>query len=333
MTQHTLAVYDADFLAFNASALAEERSIKAIHKSSGREWICKNRTEFWGNFRRKDGGLLKQLNQGKLSPWKPEEFEIIEQQEPKTFNFCAKIIDTQIESIQARLNLPMSAKIGFVTSGDSWRVERSTLLQYKGNRKGLLRPLYLTEAKDYLCRKHGFSVQKYLEVDDVVVMSAYKQPERVVIAVDKDSCGTPVMLFNPDKMDTSLNCDCFGKLFVDDKGNVHGHGRKFFYYQLLAGDKSDNYKPNCFSDIAFSDKSAYNALAGTKKDAEAWQAIVDSYKLMYPEPKIVTGWGGDTFEIDWLYVLTEMVDLAHMLRFEGDKIIVTDVLNKLNIKY
>jgi hypothetical protein len=55
------------------------------------------------------------------------------------------------------------------------------------------------------------------------------------------------------------------------------------------------------------------------------------YQKWYPLPTIIDGWRGDKFEIDWLYVLQEITDMAHMIRFDGDRLVVKDVLDKMGI--
>ena len=63
---------------------------------------------------------------------------------------------------------------------------------------------------------------------------------------------------------------------------------------------------------------------------EAWKAIETIFKKLYPEPKEVVGWRGDSIAIDWQYVLNECFDMARMLRFENDVVVATDVLKLFN---
>ncbi len=51
------------------------------------------------------------------------------------------------------------------------------------------------------------------------------------------------------------------------------------------------------------------------------------FKHLYPEPKEVVGWRGNTLLIDWAYVLNECFDMSRMLRYDGDTVVATDVLN------
>jgi hypothetical protein len=61
------------------------------------------------------------------------------------------------------------------------------------------------------------------------------------------------------------------------------------------------------------------------------EALVKGYKTLYPAPKKIISWRGDEITVDWLYCLQENFTLAHMLRHRGDKIVVADLLKKLNI--
>ena len=75
-----------------------------------------------------------------------------------------------------------------------------------------------------------------------------------------------------------------------------------------------------------------NALKNLTADKEALEAIKQGYQLIYPEPRIISGWKGDEIEVDWKYVFNENFDLARMLRKpEGDYIVGTDVLERLGV--
>ena len=128
-----------------------------------------------------------------------------------------------------------------------------------------------------------------------------------------------------------VNCNKFGHLFLDSKGKVRGEGRIHLYFQMASEDDTDNYKANCFSDVKWGAKSAYKALVDCTSDKEAWQVLVETFKKLYPEPKVVKGWRGDEFEIDWKYVLNEQFQMARMLRFDGDNIHVDEVLTKMGV--
>jgi hypothetical protein len=195
--------------------------------------------------------------------------------------------------------------------------------------------MLLGEVRDYIIKKYSADVVEGLEADDWLCIDAYRDKSKVCVTNDKDARGTACLVYNP--FDTNeqkiVDCDGFGSLYLNNKGEVKGTGRLWLYQQLCSLDAADNYKANCFSDVRWGKKSAFNQLDGCHSDKECWQALVNGFKTLYPEPKTIRGWKGDDILIDWKYVLQEMVDMAHMLRWEGDKIIVENVLDKLGTSY
>ena len=321
-------VIDADYIRYSAASVGETRSVLVVHNQSGREKIFKNRTEFWGRGKDKDGGWLGELNAKRTSPFLPEEFTIVDVQTPEP-------IENVLHTAKSMFETPMKALgttnfVGFIGKGDSFRLERSTLRKYKGQRQELLKPLHLDAVTDYLHTKYKLEYVEHLEADDRCVIECYNRKDSVLVGVDKDYLGCPVMLYNPNKPEEGVrNCNQFGSLSVTDKGKVTGIGRMFFYFQMACGDKSDNYYANCESDVKWADKSTYNALVHAENDRDAIERVAGIFQHLYPEPKTVQGWRGDMIEIDWMYVANEMWDLARMRRWEDDVVTFTDVYNNI----
>lgn len=320
------AIIDMDAIKYAAASAGEKRTINVIHKTSGRERPFKNRTEFWGGPKR-DGGWLATINEQEIK-FAPDDFEIHDVQTPDKLDnilYTARsMVERWIKSIQAETH------VGFLGKGDSWRVERSTILKYKGNREDLIKPVYLTEVGDFLKRQFNVRVVSGLEADDHCVIAAYKKPTTIVLAVDKDSLGSPCRTYNPNRPEDGIvNGDCFGVLYKDDKGKVRGYGRLFLYHQICFGDKIDNYRANSACAMKWGEVSSYNALKDCKNDREAWMAMKAVYQKLYPKPTTVKGWRGDEIEVDWLYMLRENFQMARMLRWEGDDVDAVDVLDKM----
>ncbi len=328
MTKLT-SIFDYDLIAYRAASAGETRTIKAYHPITGDEWSCKTRTELYGHWQKKDKGLLAEHNKLNGTEYKADELVITDIQTPEKI---ANVLHTTKSMIESVLYALKTNKFnGYLGKGDSWRVERSTLLKYKGNRDDTLRPLLLGDVRDYIIKKYGAEVVEGLESDDWVTIDAYRDKSKVVVSSDKDSRGTECLVYNPFGAEGIQDCSGFGGLYLNSKGEVKGHGRQWFYFQL-AGDSADSYKANCFSDLDFGDKSMYKVLKDCKNDKESLQAVGEAFQLMYPETKTVVGWRGNEFEIDWKYVLNEMWSMAHMLRKpEGDYIVGTDVLRSLNV--
>lgn len=326
-------VIDADFLAFNASSVAEERSINVTHIATGKEQSFKTRTDFFGHWSKKNGGWLAKCNEGRKKPFLVEDFEIVDVQEPKenAMGVVVNSINEQIKKITTMLNT--SKYYGYVSRGDSFRVELSTIWKYKDNRSGMLRPLLLTEAKEYLIERHHCNWQEGLEADDQVIIDYYAKKADCVVGVDKDFCGCEVRLFNPDTMTKPELIKGLGGLYLNGKREVKGKGRKWLYHQILSGDSSDNYKANCASDMKWGEKASYQLLDPCKTDKECFLAMKEGFQTLYPEPKIITGWRGNQFEIDWLFIMNECFQMARMRRWEGDEFHVSSVLDKLGITH
>jgi hypothetical protein len=325
-----IGVYDLDSVKYAVASVGEKRSIVVTHKTTGNTKEFDTRTQFWGRDRKHSGGWLADINKSRTSPFLPEEFDIVDVQTPEAIEnvlHSAKLtVERNVEASKAE-----SVQY-FIGKGDSFRVERSTLLGYKQQRDKTLKPLYLDEVSDYLTRKFKAEVVTHYEVDDRVVMETYKQPNKFVIALDKDTYSCAVKFFNVNRpQDGIVNCDCFGGLYLNDKNEVKGKGRMHLYYQICSLDDSDNYKAHCFSDVYWGQKSAYDALKDSKNDKEALIAMKNIFQKLYPEPKEVVGWRGNTILIDWQYVMNEMWDMARMHRFENDFVIGTEVLKGLKI--
>lgn len=318
------ALLDLDWCKYTAAAVGEKRSIVAVHKVTGREYPFKTRTELWGRKRSKDEGWIGEQNKHEQK-FSHEDFDIQDVQTPEPIE---NVLHTAKSMVDGALhNLGTTKYKGFVGKGKSFRVERSTLLEYKGMRAGTVKPIYLDDVSEYLIKKYNAEVVTFYENDDRLVMEAYKKPNNVIVGVDKDFYSCPVNFFNVNRVSEGIvNGNKFGKLWRDDKGNVRGIGRQFLHFQTCGNDLSDGYAANCFSGLKWADVSAYEALKDATTDKEAWLCIEKVFKKLYPEPKEVVGWRGETIKIDWEYVMDECFDMARMLRFDGDKVVASNVL-------
>lgn len=354
----TKACYDIDFILFAAASVAEETFITAVHKPSGLTQEFENVTELWGHHSKKIGGwvgLQNELN-GEII-YKAEDFEVTPGQRPRPFRVKGKdgepdtfispmegaqyAVNAQIAAINAKLMV--EEYFGFTGKGKVFRHELATLMPYKGNRSAPS-PLILDELKEWAVKTHNIQWVDGIEADDAVSIAtvagykAWKAGDRqdedkvIAVAIDKDSKQTEGWHYNPDKDDTPRLVEGFGGLWLNKKGEPDGAGRMWLYWQMAHGDDTDNYKTSIFSEKKYAGKGAYNDLKDCKNDKEAFEALVGIMKKLYPEKKTVEGCKG-TIEIDWLYVLQEMADMAMMLRWKGDRMIVKNVLDKLGIKH
>lgn len=334
-SNYKVAILELDFVKYAVAAVGEKRSVLVTHKETGKTKEFANKTEFLGRSKKTIGGWLGEQNTKRelkgLPQYTLDDFTMTQQQE----------VDEPIENIlhSAKLTVENAVKasgaddvIYVLGEGESFRVQKSTLLKYKDNRTGVLKPLLLGEVSNYLKNKYNPIIAVGQEADDVAVQLTYKQPHRFIVGLDKDFYGSGSKFFNVNRPDEGIiDTDCFGKLFLKD-GKVRGYGRMFKYLQCISEDASDNYKANCFSDVKWAEKSAYKALVGCKNDKEAFQVMMDTFKMLYPEPKEVVGWRGESITIDWLYCFQEQMDMCHLHRKENDFFDVKNALVKLKIE-
>jgi hypothetical protein len=346
--------FDIDFILYDCASVAEQRYIVATHIPTGEKMEFKNKTELWGRKKAKNEGWIGEQNEqaGEVI-YLAEDFNVKECQRPRNLQFEGKnvkpitgakrLLDGKIKEICDRLST--DNYFGYTGEGETFRQKLCTLQAYKGNREDMLEPLLLKELKAYAVEKHNIEVVTDIEADDAVAMAVHQgyakwksteeDDDKIVgIAVDKDSKGVQGFWHNPTKDgDKIREISGLGKLFLNAKDEIDGYGRMWLYYQICYGDLTDNYKSNCKSALSWGEKSSYDALKDCKTDREAWQALVNVYKNLYPEPRDVESCKGEVIRIDWLYVLQEITTMAHMLRYKDDKIVVKDVLTKLGIDY
>ena len=273
---------------------------------------------------------MEEINKGRDSPFSWDEFSYEDIQRPfpveNVFHIAKNMTEGWLKESGAK------SYLGFIGEGDSFRLGISTLLKYK-DRDSVLKPILVKEVQEFLRKTYKAEVVTGIECDDKCVMESYKRKDRFILGIDKDFYSCPINFYNPNQPKRGVvNCNKFGKLFLDD-GKVRGEGRLHLYYQIASKDSVDNYAANCFSDVRWGEKSAYKDLVDCGDDGHALQMLIDIFKHLYPEPKKIIGWRGDEIQIDWLYVLQEMWDMAHMQRWEGDRVIVKDVLDNMGIHY
>ncbi len=338
MSKFKTAVWDFDYIRYAVGFASEKRSIKVVHKQSGDEWDFKSRTEFYGRSRAKDGGALVEINKSRDTPYTLDEFEILDIQTPEPVEFCLHSVKQKVESVNKMLGVKNI--IGYHGVGDSFRLEASTILGYKQNRLGMLKPIHIDAVTEYLVKKYKSIPCEGLEADDWCIISAIGKKDHVVASHDKDCLGCAVYSFNPVKPELGVrNGNCFGSLWLEVKTNskgkvektVRGIGRMFFYWQLVAQDTVDNYAAHSASQVKWGELSAYEALKDCKNDREALEAVVRVYKYLYPSPAKVIGWRGDVLKIDWKYVLSENWVMARMLRKPDENLTAEMVFSKFGL--
>jgi hypothetical protein len=313
----TLVVVDGDLLAFKCAAVTEKRSVIATHKDT------LDKVEF-------DTAT-------KFKEWAGVEADSYELEAVRT----PEPIANTLRSIKTKLNSIIKAckadNYHIVVSGDNnFRKQIPLPSQYKNTRNDAGKPINLAEAKEYLIKHHDAEVAVG-EADEVLVAYAYqgyKEGSKVIQAsIDKDAYHGPGWLYNWDAMDEPELIEGFGKLYINDSDTVKGCGRVFLIFQMLFGDPIDAYKPCELAKVKFGEKGAYKLLKDCTTDKEAVEALVKQYKKWYPEPVTYRAWDNSLHTKDWMEIWQMYADCAFMPRWDGDRLDVKKLLDKLGIAY
>lgn len=335
-------VFDYDPLIYKAGFVGEERSVKIVHRESGDDYEFPNRTAFWGHHKKKAGGWLAEFNAGRKTPRLPEEFDVTDVQTPKSMSVAINKLQSDIKAYQEVTKV--DSYYGYSGKGASFREELSTVIRYKGNRENALRPVLLDELKDYIVKHHACKIVTGIEADDACTIDSYTAWQKwkksksdkdklILVYEDKDYLQSATHLHHVDARGEIDSYDGFGKLYINEKGDVKGRGRLWLYQQVLDGDSADNYFANSATTMKWGQMAAYNLLKDCKNDKEAFEALMKGYRTLYPSPKKIVGWRGDTIEIDAFYMLNENFQMARMLRWNDDNVVLKDVFEKLGVEY
>lgn len=325
---------DMDYIKYQIAAAGEKRTVEVIHTASGKKKIFNNRTEFYGHWKTKSGGWLADVNLERMSdnkrPFSTEEFEFVDKQEAEPVQFVLSSVKNHINNMVEQLGV--DEYYGYLGKGDSWRVEASTIVKYKGSRDKLVKPVHLEEVEKYLITTHNGIIKRGLEADDHCVIDCTTDPELILAGVDKDYFGNDLKFYIHGEMKEPFQIQGFGQLYINDKNAVKGHGYIWWLHQVCSGDDSDEYWANsACPEKKWGEKSSYKALRDCKNEKEAWEAAITVYKKLYPQPKVITGWRGDQFEVDWKYVLNENCVMSRMMTSEDYKFNLDEELDKWGV--
>lgn len=315
----TIAIIDADILAFRCSAANESRSVRATHKTTGQEIVCPHRT------------ALKEQIRGVFDL---SEFDIEDVQTPADITFAYKAMKTCIEAFKKSCN---ADKVELYISGEgNFRDSLPLPTKYKSNRTGI-KPLQLQACRDWLINKKGAVVVNGREVDDMLAQRCYEGLKQgvktIAVTIDGDQNGVAGFFYNWTKMDEPKLVSGLGYIeLIKDNKDFDGYGRKFFYAQWVYGDwNTDRFKPAELSGKNFGVVSMYNLLKDCNTDKECVQAVYDQYKRWYGNGVTYTAWDGTEQTKSTIELMDMYAACAHMKRFENDVFDTKKLLDKLEI--
>lgn len=148
----------------------------------------------------------------------------------------------------------------YLTGKGNFRHDIAKSHVYKGNRKNVQKPRHLQTARDHMESKYKAIISKGEEADDLIAMEAAKLDYKACVAsIDKDMLQIPCWHFNIVRGDY-LKVEPFG-------------GIKFFYKQILTGDRADNI----VGLWKVGEVKASKILDGAETEEELWDRVIKAY--------------------------------------------------------
>jgi len=146
----------------------------------------------------------------------------------------------------------------FLTGSTNFRNDVAVTAPYKGNRKATPKPKHLQAIRDYLVTQWDAIISDNEEADDLIAIWA-TDDEAVIASLDKDFDQVPGQHYNFVKKELYN---------VTDNEAV-----RFFYTQLLTGDRVDNI----IGLKGIGPVKAAKALADLTTDIEMYNKVVEMY--------------------------------------------------------
>jgi len=289
-----ILIVDGDSVAYRCAAACETRAINVLHKPTGLTKSFKHRTELKKSL----------LAKGKEVT---DDYVITDVQTPEPLEYCLSTIKKHIK----KASDAVEADEVKVFSGESFnfRLDLPLPVRYKSNRTGNIRPIHLKEAKLFMKNKYKAEEAVGYEVDDASCLYGYdvlKQGDiPLLLKIEKDQMShNGLLLVESTENSTEFSEKCFtiteipelGELHIGSSGTVKGSGLKFLCHQWIFGDPVDCYKASELSKLKFGEKSSYKLLEPLSSVKACLEAVIDQFKVFYPEPFTYTDWSGKVHE-------------------------------------
>jgi len=212
----------------------------------------------------------------------------------------------------------------YLSGSKNFRTSIAKQREYKGNRKGFIKPLLYDNITEYLVTRFKAVTTNGYEADDAMSIRAMELLELgydpIIATADKDLKQVPVKNYNlmgGELID--VGADPFGDLtlkFVGSSAQLKGYGSKFFYAQMLTGDTVDNIA-GC---AGIGSKRAFDLLSVCETEEECQKAVEDIYVKKYSDvPKLRLHWDGTRYWSNAYTLLLENAKLLWMLRCKPNK--------------
>jgi 5'-3' exonuclease len=175
----------------------------------------------------------------------------------------AKVDELMSFIIDKTIDIPFPSTEDFntyLTGKDNFRFDIAKSHEYKGNRKENEKPIYLYHCREHMIDSYSAVVSQGEEADDLISKAAAELEYHCVVAsIDKDMLQLPCWHFNFGRNEWTK---------VTPEG-----GLKFFYTQILTGDRADNI----IGLYGIGPKKADKLLQDCNTEDDLWSAVVKAY--------------------------------------------------------
>ena len=169
-----------------------------------------------------------------------------------------EILDEALNEVMWEVN-PDEYQI-FLTGKGNFRYDVAITHEYKGNRKFVEKPAHLQPIRKHMIENWSSIVSEGEEADDLLgIWATSYGPDATIISIDKDMLQIPCNHYNPTRRTFTTMTE--------------REGSKFFYTQILTGDKADNI----FGLYGIGPKKAEKLLADAHTDEEMYEECLRAY--------------------------------------------------------
>jgi len=205
------------------------------------------------------------------------------------------------------------------------RMDKCSIVEYKGNRKNAGKPHYLEDVRRHaLTYKQITKTIGIYESDDNVLSLAEKHgSDCMAIMWEKDvmvAKGTWLYAPNLMKEPYYSQPDVIGELWIDHRGKIAGCGFLFCISQSVTGDTADHYKGL----EGMGEKGAYELLKqfsgkGWGVLEDAIHTVLEAFRKRYGESyKYKHCMTGEDMDVTFRDVFIENLTLAYMIKDKDD---------------
>lgn len=222
---------------------------------------------------------------------------------PRSWDFCQDLLEKKLALICSEvgathpptLYLTNSVYINSLLNKQRKRREENQVVfldvfrnsvakdrEYKGHRKSREKPFHYKGLINHILATYDVQINETgLEADDLICIEQTKQIKSgvptIICSRDKDLKQCPGFHYtwecNNQPSYGPVLIEKAGFLEKNSKNNVIGGGDKFFYYQMLTGDNSDNIIGCMGRGKAF----AYNLLKDATSERECYELVAEVY--------------------------------------------------------